>query len=887
MAISTNGTVLARVAGALYNTQMSNATYEEVKTLDPSSLANALFARDFSSATDATVATTLVTNLGLTAVEGLDNWVAAQLTAAGSAKGAKVVELLNGFAQMSADATYGAAATAFNTKVDAALALSQTAGNAGGTFAAAGVAPVSGGTFTLTTGNDVADTNSALRGSLVSDFKFTSGNETAQGTVGTLTSGDVLVDGSTTDADTLSVTLKVASGAFTAQNIENINVNFMAGTNPALNMDNVLGTTKISTSGTAAGIVNGFAADSVQPTIEMNGYTQQLTISPTTLAGTTALGTAETVNLAVTGVTYGSTAATRSIALIDGTANGSLEVLNVASNGTAANAFKLDVAASDSIARINISGDAALTMRADAAEITGVTVTSTATTTATLAIDMNSTSGATPVNAANYSGIALAAYDSTAGSDTAGMSSLKDGASITLMSDFDASEFTVQGTSYAVQANALSFTLDHSTANTDLDVANITVENVKALTFTSNGNAASESTTAQNNIGTLDGDATTITILGDTSFTAALDIDATETATTTTARTVTVNASGMTGNAFVVLTAATDSKVTYNMTGTANDDQLSTNATGGSLTGGAGDDVLTGGNGVNVISGGEGDDTIVVSYGLDTLTGGDGDDVYDINTIEVKATTQVTTSADIDGSATIASGDQIVAVVNGQTYTVTSGSATIATELTAFLTAHKAAIQSTHDVTVTAGTGTLIFTGLNDGTAFTAEVFFNDGGTVSEVTMTTTTGAAAKDITSTITDFAAGDVLDLAGITHDVSGTDTAIVRGGAGYYEGTAAGLTATSEYDFIVLTTAYADYDAAEAAIAAVLDLDTFDGSTDDTFFVFLNSTTGKAEMYFDLDVDSDNNVAAIDKVMTFENITSLTGLATAFSADSYIIS
>ncbi len=155
MAISTNGTVLARVAGALYNTQMSNATYAEVAALDPATLTNALYARDFSMVTDATVATTLVTNLGLTAVEGLTNWVAAQLTAAGANKGAKVVEMLNGFAQMSADATYGAAATAFNTKVDAALALSQTAGNKGGTFAAAGVAvPATNGTFTLTTGLD-------------------------------------------------------------------------------------------------------------------------------------------------------------------------------------------------------------------------------------------------------------------------------------------------------------------------------------------------------------------------------------------------------------------------------------------------------------------------------------------------------------------------------------------------------------------------------------------------------------------------------------------------------------------------------------------------------------------------------------------------------------
>jgi len=130
MAISTNGTVLTRLAGALYNTQMSNATYKEVAALDPSALANVLYARDFNTVSDATVASTLVTNLGLSSVAGLSNWVAAQLTAAGANKGAKVVELLNGFSQMSADATYGAAATAFNNKVDSALAMSQTTDNA-------------------------------------------------------------------------------------------------------------------------------------------------------------------------------------------------------------------------------------------------------------------------------------------------------------------------------------------------------------------------------------------------------------------------------------------------------------------------------------------------------------------------------------------------------------------------------------------------------------------------------------------------------------------------------------------------------------------------------------------------------------------------------------
>ena len=210
MAISTNGTVLARLAGALYNTQMSNATYKEVAALDPSALANTLYARDFSSSTDLAVATTLVTNLGLSSITGLENWVAAQLTAAGSAKGAKVVDLLNSFAQMTADTTYGAYATAFNTKVDAALALSQTTDNAGGTFAAAGT-PVNA-TFALTAGVDTKTLGA--------------GNDTINADVASLGALDVVDGGAGNDTLNLVDTGAVASGwgSATFSNIETVNV---------------------------------------------------------------------------------------------------------------------------------------------------------------------------------------------------------------------------------------------------------------------------------------------------------------------------------------------------------------------------------------------------------------------------------------------------------------------------------------------------------------------------------------------------------------------------------------------------------------------------------------------------------------------------------------
>jgi hypothetical protein len=220
MAISTNGKVLARLAGALYNTQMSNATYSEVKTLDPATLADALYARDFSASTDLAVATTVVTNLGLGSVTGLNNWVAAQLTAAGSHKGAKIVDLLNSFAQMTADTTYGSYATAFNTKVDAALAASQTTGNAGGTFAAAGVAPAPvNGTFALTTSID------AIVGGAGDDAITAAATSASTGTANTTVNSGDSVDGGA-GTDTLTITATSANNnslsGLTVTNVEKI-----------------------------------------------------------------------------------------------------------------------------------------------------------------------------------------------------------------------------------------------------------------------------------------------------------------------------------------------------------------------------------------------------------------------------------------------------------------------------------------------------------------------------------------------------------------------------------------------------------------------------------------------------------------------------------------
>ena len=278
MAISSNGTVLARLAGGLYNQTLSNSDFTSINAAiktaaDINTFANEAFARDFAGKTDAQVATTLLANLGLSSVAGLNNWVAAQLTAAGSAKGAKIVSMLNDFAGMTADATYGAAATSFNTKTSSALALSQKAGAVGGDFnaaatiaaaeaAAAAAAATAAAEAAAKAAAAAAAAEAAAAAKAAADaaaakaaadaaaaapkvlttadaetLNGTSANETFNGLVSTtaskttFNSGDVITDNTTTDSDTFNLTLEddYTAGA-SVRNVENIVVNLDAST---------------------------------------------------------------------------------------------------------------------------------------------------------------------------------------------------------------------------------------------------------------------------------------------------------------------------------------------------------------------------------------------------------------------------------------------------------------------------------------------------------------------------------------------------------------------------------------------------------------------------------------------------------------------------------
>ncbi len=315
MAISTNGAIITRVTSALYGEYLSNASYTEVKDTAPATVAANFMANDFAGKTDLQVATTILTNLGLTSITGLDNWLSAQLTAAGSsasAKGAALVSILNGYANMTTDATYGSYATSFNAKVEAGLVKSQVAGAAGGAFATADAVAVTNGSFSLTTGLD------ALAGG--------AGNDRFIGSVGntdpTLSTGDEISGGDGTDTLQINASGTTATtiGGLTLSSVETVSIVDTNSTSSTVNLAGNTGVTTLKSAGSSGAALS---------------FTNVPAIAALDLSYTAGSGTASVgyTTAASTGTN------TQAISLTEAGATGtvtvaSVEVFNVTSSGT-------------------------------------------------------------------------------------------------------------------------------------------------------------------------------------------------------------------------------------------------------------------------------------------------------------------------------------------------------------------------------------------------------------------------------------------------------------------------------------------------------------------------------------------------------------------------
>ncbi|MDA9349891.1 hypothetical protein N9R31_00420 [bacterium] len=732
--------------------------------------------------------------------------------------------------------------------------------------------------FDLTPLADTASKSIALNGSIPNDFRFTVGNDVVNGMTATMASTDTLLDNSTTDNDVLNLTLTTASGqdAITTINIETVNVN-MAAASASLDAAAMTGVKNVNVTGTVDGALDDVSAGA---TIKLDGYTRELTILDTNYSGATATGNADSLNVEVSGTTYGSTAATQSKVVLTAGSASVLETLNVTASGAAANVYNLDASTNVSLSTVNFLGSADATAYVAAADVTGLTLKGDdATGSVTLRIDTDSTSSA--VNAANFSGIDnILMADSTVGSDNASISSLTSGQKVTLGDDFggENSVFTVQGATYTAPAASLTIVLDNETASDAIDAQQIDVQNISALNIESLGNVSS-ATTVFNLVDDLVGDASTITITGDTSLNLDANIDGKQTASgTDAARAVAVNAEGLTGTAFLDFLGADNAKVSYTVTGTANADTIEVNDSGSSITAGAGNDTITAGNGADTINAGAGTDHIDVSYGADSITGGAGVDTYDIDVEAAAAVAHsVTVNVETVATITVTTADALIAVIDGTTYRTEAGGTALDTNLIdVFIAAHGTTILSAHGVTVTdtdtALNHSMTFAGKTDGTNFALDLSFEDDATLDALTEVVTTGVGALDVDTTITDFAAGDVIDVVGLSLTADG----------GYYEGAAGSFAVATEYQVIVLTGA--SYTSSTTAADAI-DARYTGSDTDSQVFVYLDSTKGHAVMTHDSNIHVDG-AATLNDIVEFNSITSLTDLGTIMSTDSFVV-
>ncbi len=626
MAISTNGTIITRLAGALYGEYLSNASYTEVSTTAPATVAANWLTNDFAGKTDAQIATTILTNLGLTSIVGLNNYVAGQLTAAGStaaAKGAALVSMLNGYAGMTADAVYGTYATSFNAKVEASLTKSQTTGQAGGSFATADVVAVANKSLVLTTGVDTT-----LVGGAGSD------TYTASGT--TLTAGDVLAG--STGNDTLQVTTTAAAAVgtgVTSTGVETISATATVG---ALSVD-ATGfsdvTTVTNTGSTADVSVTGLKAI---PAVNVIGTSTNTSVAFGSAAVTAGAADAITVNLNGAAVTANASV----------TANG-IETVNVASSGSASGSTTSTLTvASDTLTTLAVTG-------ASAAKIAANLVGATATTTGTVTSDDGAHDVAITADATDKLSVSMGAGNDTvrianiaathtiAGGD--GTDTLNTSASITTTTGANISGFEAVAISGGVSV-ALPLTANPVATLTIADAAGGTLTGLAAggtVNLTTGGNATVSNTTGW--AGTADaltvnvGAATTSGALTATVVTATgietATINNLALANNANARSVGVSGANLksmvvTGNAATTITGGGVALTSVDASGVngAVTFSATTAAAGFSLTTGAGADALTGSTGADTLNGGAGNDTLTGGVGVDSLTGGAGTDTF-------------------------------------------------------------------------------------------------------------------------------------------------------------------------------------------------------------------------------------------------------------------
>jgi len=368
--LPTNAAQVQAFAGALYGIQVGSTTMAQVNADIAAvgglnSALNAYYTASFGSQTTSAVAASFVANLGLTGAAATEGtaYVKAQLdaTAAGS-RGVVINNILNLFAGLSNDATFGAAATAWNAKVAAAVVNTSAADVAFGTSTSA-----TGTTFTLTEGaNDIAGG---------------AGNDTITGVIGTSSTysvGDNINGGAGTD------TVRILSsggsvGVVSLANVENVTVRTLVASGAAvteIDASDWVGVSVLSNASSLAASELQFSGLATTTQVVLHGNTD---ISGNFANSTTADISIGAVNAGTfAGVTtYGVTAVTANATaniVVDGAAAGTISGVTINLSGN--NLLRVDAGVTADSFTITGNGSAVLLTdnriaTADASAFTG------------------------------------------------------------------------------------------------------------------------------------------------------------------------------------------------------------------------------------------------------------------------------------------------------------------------------------------------------------------------------------------------------------------------------------------------------------------------------------------------------------------------------------
>jgi hypothetical protein len=737
MSLPTNASQVQAFAGALYGIQVGTTTMAQVNNdiLANGGLAktlNSYYAASFGSVATATVAASVASNLGLTgaALTSGTAYITAQLnSAAAGARGEVISNIVNLFAGLAADATFGAAATAWNTKVAVAVSYTGAGNVAAGTLLPSNVNFSTNfeqliGTAGNDTFNGVAGTGATI--SVVDTLDGGAGTDTLR----VITDGALTLPGTMTSIERLIVndtahqSVNIATGVLATAGI--LDLTFQAGTS-------VDGATVTATIGsgqtlTLDGVTDG---DAAAATVADGGISiaQAATLTTTALTlndvGAATQNTALTIGLAGTGVTT---------ANLTVTGANHVNLLNAGGAQTA----------------LNISGAGTLTTYTDLA--TTVTTVNGSAATGVLSLDLGGTSvrnvtGGTAADifrlGADYVGGATGATrDIINGGDG------RDTLSITLARAADTVATTVQSNLTSVEILAIS---DAWTTGVNIDLTKFaTVDTVTLAAATAGTSTMTVSS------------GTTVTLAGDTaansvtSFAvggvgitdsmtlnmAGFDFDGTGTETFTGIETLNINTGSTVTNAAVFAAATTltpsagNSGAVINVsganamtfTGAVTAGAINASAltgiltvtaapanaitiTGGTaadvITGSAAADLITGGNGADVITGSAGNDSVVLTEttsaadklvfitganaaavlaanGMDTITGFGSNDTLNIAALGDGTTTATGLTTVNTAAAQGALTDDTVVILNvaGTAASLTTGGTAAVTDFT-------------------------------------------------------------------------------------------------------------------------------------------------------------------------------------------------------------